>query len=137
MTISRLNVWASAVLVAAGLCVSFAAGRLSTPELGAPPALDLAREIGVAIPEVQLPAFSDGQITFQEVTDAVTRFRTCVVSAGHPTGWSATLEQDGSFTISVDDPDGDSLSRAMYTCRIEHLAATQSVYAASLGLADG
>ncbi len=137
MTGSRRNVWVSAVLVAAALCLGFIAGRLSAPEEGAPPAIDIAREIGVAIPEVQLSAFSDGQITFEEVTDAVARFRTCVVDAGFPTGWSVTLEQDGSVAFSHDNPEGEGLSRAMFTCRIEHLAATQSVYTASRGLADG
>lgn len=131
MTVSRPRCLAYAVLLVVGLCLSFAVGRLSAPEIGAPPALEIAREIGVAIPQVQLSAFSDGQITFQEVTDAFDRFRRCVVNAGFPTGWSAVLQQDGSLTFSTESYGGDALSRAIYGCRIEHVAATRSVYAAS------
>ena len=127
--------WSLVALLLLGISIGFVIGRMSAPTTGASPAIDVAREIGVAIPTVQMSAFSDGEITLRETEQAYSRFIKCVGDQGASAGFSSTLERDGSLTISIQEASDDSLQRLVYRCRIEHLEATRQVYVSSRRLA--
>ncbi len=131
----RRSRWSLVALLLLGISIGFLTGRLSVPTTGASPAIDTAREIGVAIPEVQMPAFSDGEITLRETEQAYSRFVECVGDQGALAGFFSTLEKDGSLTISIQEVGDDSLQRLVYRCQIEHLEATRQVYVSSRRLA--
>ena len=114
-----------ALLLGAG----FVAGWMSSADVGAPPAIGIARQLGVALPEPQIPAFADGIITPQEIIAAHDRFSTCVELAGFAEGFSSVLESDGSMRISIATPVDAATYRAVEQCRIEHVAATRDVFA--------
>lgn len=116
----------SVLLLVGGLATGFLAGRISASEVGGSPAIDVARELGVAIPEAQLPAFSDGIVTFSEVAEAYERFVACV-GGQEAAGFSSSLDQDGSLTMRIEGQD-DVLQRLVLACQIEHLEATRQVY---------
>ena len=95
----------------------------STEDTPQDPALGIAQEIGMAIPEPQYAAFADGQITFDEVNAAADAFRSCAESE-NVEGFSVTVTAD-----SMEMPYSDINDRnAVEQCRTRYFAATQSVY---------
>lgn len=119
-----LRWWIVAGVVAAAvfLGLGFALGARFGDGVGSSPAIDIARESGFALPLDQQPAFTDGEITREELEAAGERLTVCVESAG-VTGWTLTLRDDG-FSSSYLSDDGWMVER----CRIQHFNATQFVW---------
>lgn len=116
-----------ALLALAG---GFWLGRATAPEATEGPAIDAARNIGVAIPTAQLPAFSDGEITLDEVRVAHERFIDCVEEGGVGDGFSSSIDDSGSFEVSWDEQPTPAESQLVGACQIDHLDATRQTFVA-------
>lgn len=114
--------WVVAVVVA--LIVGFLAGAvLSDGAPGQPPAIEVARDMGMALPLAQHDAFADGVITRGEVEDAMERLRDC--AEARDVGGYTELDEAGgvsSFFLSTDD------TRAVESCRLQEFDATYRVW---------
>jgi len=115
------------IAIGVAALISFAIGVMvggsNGGDVGASPAIDLAREHGYALPFAQQPAFADGVVSQAEVDEAAGRFRVCVEDkqiAGFKfeqseNGWSTTYDSTDDF--------GE-----VQSCRIEHFDATYNVW---------
>jgi hypothetical protein len=98
-------------------------GGTRSDDVGSPPAIDLAREVGLALPLDQQPAFSDGEITRAEVERAMERLTACV-EAGDVSGFRIELAEDGSFSSEWSSGDANTVEM----CRLRHFEATYLVW---------
>lgn len=98
---------------------------LADGDVGQSPAIEMAREVGLALPIAQQPAFADGVITRAEAEDALERLTGCVESQG-VTGFAAALAGEGT-DFSMEWRDG-SMGGAVELCRLEHFEATYRVW---------
>lgn len=83
----------------------------------------------MAIPSGQLPAFSDGEITLDEVRVAHERFVDCVEEGGVG-GFSSSIDDRGSFEVSWDEQPTPAESQLVGACLIGHLDATRQTFVA-------
>lgn len=118
--------WLSLALTAlAALGVGFVVGlSLADGDVGQPPAIEMAREAGLALPIVQQPAFADGVITRAEVEAAIQRLSDCAESRG-VTGFTTDLAGEGT------DFQMEYLTGSQNTvelCRLQHFEATYTVW---------
>lgn len=111
------------VLVAGG--VGFMLGLLvADRNVGQPPAIDIAREVGLALPIEQQPAFADGVITRPEVESAIERLTACAEEGG-VTGFVASLADDGTdFHLEH----SGEMRNVVELCRLKHFEATYMVW---------
>lgn len=117
-------VLALVVTVAVGIGIGYGMeSRSGNGEQARGPAIELARELGLALPVEQRPAFADGVITTEEVEAAIDRFVACVEAAGG-VGFRVHLGEDGSLSTSLESGDFDEVNR----CRIRHFEATYAVW---------
>lgn len=121
---SRSQRWLALIVFVAG-AVGFVLGVvLVDGDVGQPPAIDIAREVGLALPIEQQPAFDDGMITRPEVEDAIERLTACAEEQG-VTGFAAALADEGTdFQMEYL---GGSRS-AVELCRLKHFEATYMVW---------
>lgn len=120
--------WWSVVVVVAAVALfglGFAIGDRSGNGEGMAPAIDIARELGYALPLDQRPAFADGEITQEEVEAAGERLTTCVESEG-VAGWHFTMDEEGYSSSYQSNDDG----WVVELCRIQHFRATYDVWRA-------
>lgn len=103
-----------------GLVVGMA---LADGDVGQPPAIEMAREIGLALPVAQQPAFADGVITLAEAEGALERLTDCAESQG-VTGFAADLADEGT-DFEMEYLGGGN---AVELCRSEHFEATYRVW---------
>jgi hypothetical protein len=93
-------------------------------DIGQPPAIDMAREVGLALPIEQQPAFADGVITKPEVEEAIERLTECAEAEG-VTGFLAGLADEGTdFHMEYSSGNRD----AVELCRLKHFQATYTVW---------
>jgi hypothetical protein len=123
---SRSQRWwvALVVLVVGG--VGFVLGLLlADSNAGQPPAIDIAREVGLALPIEQQSAFADGVITRPEVEDAIERLTACAEEGG-VTGFVASLADEGTgFHLEH----LGEMRNVVELCRLKHFEATYMVWA--------
>jgi len=108
-------------VVAFGLGV--VVGGTRGDDVGSPPAIDLAREVGLALPLDQQPAFSDGEITRAEVERAMERLTACV-EAGGVGGFRIELAEDGNYSSEWSTSDANTVEM----CRRQQFEATYLVW---------
>jgi len=123
---SRRPLWLPLALTA---LVAFGIGllvglSLADGDIGQPPAIEMARKVGLALPIAQQPAFADGVITRAEVEDAIERLTDCAGSQG-VTGFAAALAAEGT-DFHLEYLDGSRV--AVELCRLEHFEATYTVW---------
>lgn len=118
--------WILALLTTAVVSTAFGYAIGSTGGNGAEgrsPAIDVARDMGLALPLDQRPAFADGVITRDDVEEAIERLVDCVEAAGG-IGFRAELGQDGSLATELASGDW----HAVESCRMKHFEATYRVW---------
>lgn len=94
-------------------------------DVGRAPAIDVARDLGVALPVEQQPAFTDGKITTDEVKQATERLGSCAAAAG-VTGFKIELTGD-SYTAEWSL---DADTQTVEACQRRHFDATYQVWLA-------
>lgn len=104
-----------------GLLVGLA---LADGDVGQPPAIEMAREVGLALPIAQQPAFSDGVITRAEVEAAMERLTDCAESQG-VTGFAADLADEGT-DFHMEYSTGSQ--SAVELCRLQQFEATYTIW---------
>lgn len=112
------------LVVLAGLVGFFLGVVLADGDVGQPPAIDMAREAGLALPIEQQPAFVDGVITRPEVEEAIERLTTCAEAAG-VTGFVAAVSDEGT-DFHMEHSGGNR--NAVELCRLKHFQATYTVW---------
>lgn len=118
--------WLSLALTA---LVAFGVGllvglSLAGRHVGQPPAIEMAREVGLALPIQQQPAFADGAISRAEIEGAIERLAGCVEARG-VTGFTAALVDEGTG-FHMESLGGSQI--AVELCRLEHFEATYTVW---------
>ncbi len=122
--------WGAALIVTA--LVSFGLGVVvgglpGGVDVGSPPAIDIARHHGWALPVDQQPAFADGEITRGEVESAIERLTACADAAG-VVGFRMVLDEEGNYNSEwLDDP-----RDAVGLCRRQQFDATYNVFRVQL-----
>lgn len=109
-------------IVAFGL--GFVVGSSQGGDVGSPPAIDLAREVGLALPLDQQPAFADGEITRDEVEIALQRLIACA-DAENVGGFLAELNEDGDYSFEWSSSDDGG---AVQMCQLQQFDATFHIW---------
>ena len=119
----RVAAIVSVAVIGFGLGI-FAGLALADDPVGQSPAIDLARDLGLALTVEQQPAFADGVITEDEVGEAGDRFEACV-EAEEVAGFQFDFRGQDGWSTSYSDT-GDF--QAVEECKIRHLKASYNVW---------
>jgi hypothetical protein len=118
--------WRMALVALAAGGIGFLLGSVMPDGVvGQPPAIDMAREFGLALPIEQQPAFADGVVTRPEVEDAIGRLTACAQAEG-VTGFLAALADEGTdFHMEYSS---SGYGNAVELCQLKHFQATYTVW---------
>ncbi len=122
-----LSVRVAAVVAVAAACfgLGLLVGRdLAEDPVGRSPAIDIAMELGFALPVEQQPAFADGVITEDEVRQAADRFEACVETE-QVAGFEFEFRGRDGFGMSYNDHDDYD---AVQACETRHFEASYNVW---------